>query len=218
MSDFLKLFWQKRLETCGKALINNNFDLFIAEDAKDARNIFFAQIFPDLNVKTVSWGDSLSFIQTGILDELRKNSSISVIETFAKDISRAEIIERRRQALLVDLFFSGSNAVTENGQLVNLDMVGNRVGAITFGPKHVVLFIGRNKIVTDLDQARERIKSIAAPANAIRHTGFKTPCIKTAHCIDCSSPDRICNTWVITEKSFPKGRVKIVLINKDEGL
>ncbi len=214
----MNTYWGKRLETCRSALAKNNFEVFVARDCDQARALFFKTILPGLSVKTVSWGDSLTFHSTGILDELRKDRNISIVETFAKKVSREEIIERRRQALLVDLFFSGSNGVTEKGQLVNLDMVGNRVGAITFGPKHVVLFIGRNKIVATLDQARERIKTVAAPANAIRHTGFKTPCMKTARCHDCSSPDRICNSWMITEKSFPKNRIKVVLINQDSGL
>lgn len=214
----METFWQKKLQSCRQALSKNNFDVFIAEDGHHARTIFFKDIFPGIEIETVSWGDSITFLSTGILDKLRENKKISVIETFADNISREEIIERRRQALLVDLFFTGSNAVTENGQLVNLDMVGNRVGALTFGPKHVVLFIGRNKIVAGLAQAMERIKTIAAPANAIRHTGLKTPCIKTARCLDCNSPDRICNTWVITEKSFPKNRIKIILVNEENGL
>jgi hypothetical protein len=218
MTISMETFWQKKLESCGETLSKNNFDVFIADNHHHARTIFFKDIFPGIEVKTVSWGDSITFLSTGILDKLRENKKISVIETFADNISREEIIERRRQALLVDLFFTGSNAVTESGQLVNLDMVGNRVGALTFGPKHVVLFIGRNKIVSGLAQAKERIKTIAAPANAIRHTGFKTPCIKTARCFDCNSPDRICNTWMITEKSFPKNRIKIILLNEDNGL
>ena len=127
-------------------------------------------------------------------------------------------MERRRQALLVDLFLTGSNAVTESGWLVNLDMVGNRVGGITFGPRYVVLVIGRNKIVKDLDAAMARIKGYAAPMNAIRHEGWKTPCIKTSFCMDCSSPQRICNTWSITQKSYPKSRIKVILVNEDLGL
>ena len=218
MTTFRESFWSKKLDSCKEALSKNNFDVFIADNLQQARTIFFDEILPSLSIKTVSWGDSLTFHSTGILDELRGNKMVSIIETFADNTSREEIIERRRQALLVDLFFTGSNGVTENGQLVNLDMVGNRVAAITFGPKYVVLFIGRNKIVTGLDQAKERIKTVAAPMNAIRHTGFKTPCMKTGNCHDCSSPDRICNTWVITEKSFPKKRIKVVLINEDSGL
>ena len=106
--------------------------------------------------------------------------------------------------------------MTETGQLVNLDMIGNRVGALTFGPKNVIILVGRNKIVPDLDEAMFRIKNYAAPVNTMR-LDKKTPCAKTSFCGDCKSPDRICNTWTITEKSFPKKRVIIILINKDLG-
>jgi hypothetical protein len=101
-------------------------------------------------------------------------------------------------------------------------MVGNRVGGITFGPKNVVIMIGRNKIVPDLDAAMERVRNYAAPANAIRHhihhPELNPPCTETAACSDCNSLMRICNIWTITEKSFPPKRIKIVLINKDLGL
>ena len=125
-------------------------------------------------------------------------------------------MERRRQALLVDLFFTSTNAVTESGHLVNLDMIGNRIAALTFGPKFVVVLVGRNKIVPDLETAWDRIKNYAAPVNSMR-LEKKTPCQTTSFCQDCSSPDRICNTWTITEKAFPKNRVKIILINEDLG-
>ena len=128
------------------------------------------------------------------------------------------LLERRRQALLVDLFFTGTNGLTETGQLVNLDMVGNRVAGITYGPRKVIITVGRNKLVADVDAAMARIKDYAAPLNVMRHPGFKTPCNTTSYCLDCSSPDRICNTWTITEKSYPPGRIKVILINQDEGL
>jgi len=115
------------------------------------------------------------------------------------------------------LLITGTNAVTETGMLVNLDMLGNRVAALTFGPKDVIVLVGRNKIVADLEEAMMRIKNYAAPAN-VQRLGMKTPCAKTSYCEECKSKDRICNTWTITEKSFPKGRVKVVLINEDLGL
>jgi hypothetical protein len=96
-------------------------------------------------------------------------------------------------------------------------MTGNRVAGITFGPRHVVILVGRNKIVPDLEAAMVRIKEYAAPANAMR-LDKKVPCVKTAVCEECNAPDRICNTWTITQKSFPKGRVKVVLINESLGL
>jgi hypothetical protein len=127
------------------------------------------------------------------------------------------MLERRRRSLLVDLFITGTNAVTETGKLVNLDMTGNRVAGITFGPRNVIILAGRNKVVPDIEDAMQRIKNYAAPANAMR-LDKKTPCVKTSICEECRSLDRICNTWTITEKSFPKGRIKIVLINEDLGL
>jgi hypothetical protein len=96
-------------------------------------------------------------------------------------------------------------------------MIGNRVAGITFGPQSVIILVGRNKIVTDLDEAMFRIKNYAAPANAMR-LDKRTPCAETSYCQECNTPDRICNSWTITEKSFPKGRIKIVLINEDLGL
>ena len=96
-------------------------------------------------------------------------------------------------------------------------MIGNRVAALTFGPRHVLLFVGRNKIVPDLNSAMERIKDYAAPANVMR-LDKKTPCAKTGRCEDCSATDRICNNWTITEKAFPRGRIKVILINQDLGL
>lgn len=218
MSEPFELYWQKRLAACREALADNKFEAFVAADTMAAKELILTEIMPKIDVWTASWGDSMSMMKTGIISEIEADGKIELIKTFEKGVAREEILERRRQALLVDLFFTGSNAVTEAGQLVNLDMVGNRVAGLTFGPKHVVVVVGRNKIVADVDEAMLRIKNYAAPLNAIRHPGLKTPCMKTSFCADCSSPDRICNTWTITEKSFPKGRVKVILVNQDLGL
>ena len=159
----------------------------------------------------------MTFLATGLYDALKSRTGVKVIDVFDENISDKKRVELRRQALLVDLFFTGTNAVTEKGQLVNLDMYGNRVAAITFGPRHVVILVGRNKIVADIEDAMFRIQDYVAPTNAMR-LDKKTPCVKDSRCIDCNSPDRICNTWAIIEKSFPKRRVRVVLINEDLGL
>lgn len=200
------------------ALRHNHFEAFFAHNTAKASAIFFRDIFPGLQVETVSWGDSETMKATGVLNELQKNPELSVIDSFAPGMSRKQKIYWRRQALLTDLFLTGSNALTQKGQLVNLDMIGNRVGGITFGPKHVVLFIGINKITANLEEAMHRVRTIAAPQNAIRHEGFRTPCHKTGVCMDCNSPDRICNVWTITEKSYPAGRIKVILIGEELGL
>jgi hypothetical protein len=159
----------------------------------------------------------MTFMATGLYHSIKDNPNLEVIDTFNKGLSAEETTELRRRALLVDLFITGTNAITEMGQLVNLDMIGNRIGGITFGPKHVIILVGRNKIVSALEDAMSRIMNYVAPANAMR-LDKKTPCVKTSRCEECKSPDRICNTWTITEKSFPKGRIKVVLINEDLGL
>jgi L-lactate utilization protein LutB len=210
-------YWQKRLSEVKKALEDNNFEVFVADNAADASKIVQEEILPKTGAKTVSWGGSMTFIATGLYNSIKDNPNLEILDTFNKSLSGEEKIELRRRSLLVDLFITGTNALTEMGQLVNLDMIGNRIGGITFGPKHVVILVGRNKIVSDLEDAMYRIKNYVAPTNSMR-LDMKTPCVKTSHCEECKSPDRICNTWTITEKSFPKGRVKVVLINEDLGL
>jgi L-lactate utilization protein LutB len=159
-------YWELRLQSCKDAFEQNNFEAFIAQTPVEAGQIVIDQILPAINVKSVSYGDSLTLFETGVLKFFKKNSNITLIDTFDKKASREEIIERRRKALLSDLFLSGTNAVVEFGALVNLDMVGNRVGGMVFGPKWVVIMVGRNKIVSDLEQAMDRIKNLAAPATA----------------------------------------------------
>ncbi|MCJ7774924.1 MAG: lactate utilization protein [Desulfobulbaceae bacterium] len=217
MDKPVKNYWQKRLSEVKKALEDNNFEVFVADNAADASKIVQEEILPKTGAKTVSWGGSMTFIATGLYNSIKDNPDMEILDTFNKSLSGEEKIELRRRSLLVDLFITGTNAITEMGQLVNLDMVGNRIGGITFGPKHVVILVGRNKIVSDLEDAMYRIKNYVAPTNSMR-LDMKTPCVKTSHCEECKSPDRICNTWTITEKSFPKGRVKVVLINEDLGL
>lgn len=209
---------QITIEKTINSLRKNHFDVFPVANTDEAREIFFQEIFPSLQPQTVSWGDSETMKATGVMEELRKNPEISLINTFGAGMSRQQKTYWRRQALLSDLFLTGSNALTQKGQLVNLDMIGNRVGGITFGPRNVVLFIGINKIVADIEEAMHRVRTIAAPQNAIRHEGLRTPCHKTGICMDCNSPDRICNVWTITEKSYPVGRIKVILINQALGL
>ncbi len=206
-----------KLQKVIRELKRNNFDVFYATNLQSARDIFENEIVKKLPIVSASYADSITMQQSGALDLLKNIHSIEFIDTFSPDDSWEERIIKRKRALTVDLFLTGTNAITEQGQLVNLDMIGNRVAALTFGPEHVVLFIGRNKIVKDRDEAFQRIRTIAAPMNSKRHPNFKLPCQKTGVCQDCRSPQRICNTWSITEKSYPKHRVKIILIDNDLG-
>ena len=206
------------IEQTLKNLRTNNFEAYRVATPQEACELVFTKILPRLNFTTVSYADSMTMQATGILGKLREETGITMIETFSPDYSPQQRLDKRKAALLADVFFTGTNALTVSGQLVNLDMIGNRVGAITFGPHDVILFIGKNKIVKNIEQARRRIKTISAPKNAIRHSRFHLPCQKTETCYDCHSKDRICNSWSITEKSYPAGRIKIILIDQVLGL
>ena len=210
-------YWQIHLGNLKEALEANNFEAFVARNAREAGRLVMDKLLPKIAPKSISWGGSMTFVASELYDMLKSYKNADILDTFDKSLSPEESLERRRQSLLVDLFVTGSNAVTRSGELVNLDMIGNRVAGITFGPKNVVVMVGRNKIVADLDAAIERIKDYAAPVNVMR-LGKKTPCAKTGECEECKSPERICNNWTITQKSFPKGRIKVVLINENLGL
>ncbi len=213
----LDSFWEKKLYIIKQVLEKNNFEVFISPSLAQVKEIFINQVLKRLdNIKEVSFGGSLTVIDSGIYGFFKDTGEYSVIDTYDRTIPKDEFIERRRKALLCDLFITGTNAITEDGVLVNLDGYGNRVGAIAFGPRYVTLLVGRNKIVNDMDEAVNRIKNFAAPINTLR-LGRKTPCSKTLTCEDCNSPDRVCNVWVITEKSVPAKRIKIILINEDCG-
>jgi len=216
MEKPIENFWSLRLVDLKDVLEANNFEVHIAENVDAAKKIV-REIVPRTGAKSISWGGSVTYVQTGLYQELKDYPGIEVLDTYEKGVPPEEMLERRRRSLLVDLFVTGTNAVTETGKLVNLDMTGNRVAGITFGPRNVIILVGRNKVVPDIEDAMLRVKNYAAPANAMR-LDKKTPCVKTSICEECRSIDRICNTWTITEKSFPKGRIKIVLINEDLGL
>lgn len=209
-------FWSIALRELQAKLEGNGFDAHVVDSCAKAKSLVLEDLLPEIQPKSVSWGGSLTLAETGLYDQLSQSDEFDVLDTWDKSLSNDEKIELRRQALLVDCFLTGTNAVTEEGHLVNLDMIGNRTGAITFGPRYVILFVGRNKLVPDLEAAFDRIKRYVAPVNAIR-LNMKTPCVKTGYCMDCNSPQRICNVWSVTEKSFPKGRIKVVLINEDLG-
>lgn len=206
-----------QLNECARKLSRNGFAVHVVNNTIEAGQWVTDKI-KELSPESISFGDSETMFATGIIDQLRIQTEIPLIDGFDRSMPRPERLEIRRKGILADLFMTGINAVTMDGHLHWLDMIGNRIAPVVFGPRHVVLFAGRNKIVANDEEARQRIRQIAAPKNALKHTDFKTPCQKTGICIDCSSPDRICNTWMCMAKCFPKGRITIILIDQDLGL
>ncbi len=216
-SEILSRFWKEKLERLKSVLEKNNFEVIVCDSLSQAKEVFFQKILPDLSPESISFGGSLTVVESGIYAALKQEGKYNIIDTYDWTLPRDEFIQRRRQALLCDLYLTGTNAITMDGTLVNLDGFGNRVAAMAFGPKNVCLFIGRNKVVADVEEARKRIKTFAAPVNTMR-LDRKNPCSKALTCMNCNSPERICNVWLITEKCFPPGRIKVILINDDCGI
>lgn len=216
MADHTFEYWQRRLEDLAALLNKHGFAAEVVATAKEARERI-RRVVEESAPQRVGYADSRTLRATGALDMLRTDARWEFIDGFDRTKSRAENLERRREALLTDLFLTGVNAVTEQGTLVWLDMVGNRIGGVAYGPRQVILTVGRNKLVRDREEAVQRIKTIAAPLNARAHEHFKTPCQVTSRCHDCASPDRICNAWLMMERCYPKGRIRVILINEDLG-
>ncbi|MBU1340192.1 MAG: lactate utilization protein [Proteobacteria bacterium] len=133
MKNPIDNFWKLKLEAVKESLESNNFEVFIADTAAHASKIVLENIIPALNIKSISWGGSVTFVGTGLYDTLKDNKDFKVLDTYDKSLSNDEKTKLRRKALLTDLFITGTNAITQDGCLVNLDMIGNRVGALTFG-------------------------------------------------------------------------------------
>ncbi len=165
---------------------------------------------------TVGMGGSLTVQEIGLYDAL-KNGNYTFFDPYDKNLSKEEKFEMRKKGLTADYFITGINAITMDGKLVYLDAYGNRVAAIMFGPKKVILVAGVNKIAGSVEDAISRIRNYAAILNAKR-LNKNTPCVTLGKCTDCDSTDRICNYLLIIERQPFKGRITIVLINESLGL
>ncbi len=163
---------------------------------------------------TVTWGGSMSINECGLLQAVKAGNFNVIDRAEAKDPAEKE--ELMRKAFFCDTYLMSANAVSETGELINIDGNGNRVAALSYGPKQVIVVVSLNKVMPDLDSAIKRARSVAAPTNAQRF-GLETPCAKKGTCFNCTSPDCICADIVITRISRPKNRIKIVFCGEDLG-
>ncbi len=164
----------------------------------------------------VSWGGSISIQEIGLSDYVKENG----YQVIDRDTARSpeERVELMRRALSCGTFLMSSNAVSEDGQLVNVDGNGNRVAALCYGPDSVLVIAGMNKVVKSVEDAFRRARTIAAPANAQRFPGAATPCASGGTCADCTSADCICSFLVTTRMCRPAGRIKVILVGESLGL
>jgi len=165
---------------------------------------------------SVGIGGSTTLGQIGLVQALAKRP-IKLLNPFASQVSLEERNRITREIFSADYFLTGTNAVTENGQLYNIDSTGNRVAAMFFGPARTIVVTGHNKIVRDLHEAHRRVREWAGPMNA-RKLGYKTPCAETGVCTDCSSPDRICRVNVTIDKQPRHSNIHVFIIGETLGL
>jgi hypothetical protein len=156
---------------------------------------------------------SMSAVGMGLWAGIAALPGVTLIDPYRPELSREEGLELRRQGLTADVMVASSNAITLDGRLVNLDGMGNRVAAMAFGPKKVILVVGMNKVAADLESAIARVKHYAAPVNNIRY-GLKNPCVETGLCSDCRTPQRICNMWSTIEGHMIENRIHVKLVGE----
>jgi hypothetical protein len=163
---------------------------------------------------SVSWGGSETLKEIGFFEELKDSDYILYDRHAAK--TPEEQSQLYGKIVTCDYYFMSSNAITLDGQLVNIDAMGNRVACLIAGPKNVVIIAGMNKIVTNVETAIERVRNMASPPNNIR-LGHKTPCTQLGKCSNCLVDDCICCQIVITRKSKIPGRIKVILVGEELG-
>ncbi len=160
---------------------------------------------------SISWGGSETLLEIGLLEDLSSSDYILYDRGTAK--TPEEKHQMYSKIVTADYYFMSSNAITLDGQLVNIDGSGNRVACLLTGPRNVIIIAGMNKIVTDVDIAVDRIRNMATPPNVVR-LGKKTPCAETGKCANCLVEDCICNQIVITRRSGIAGRIKVILVGE----
>ncbi len=210
----IEVLWyvKKQVDRTLQSLERNNMKGFFVEDEQALRTLL-EELLPAGAV--VGVGDSMTLFETGVIDFLRQGN-YRFLDKYREDITKEEKKQLYLENLSADAFLCSTNALTESGELYNIDGNGSRVAPMIYGPKQVLLIAGVNKLVKDLEAAEKRVRSYAAPIDAKR-LGKNTPCTALGYCTDCKSPDRICNTFTVIRRQFEKDRIKVILVGKSLG-
>jgi L-lactate utilization protein LutB len=206
---------EKRTETLGQNLVTKlearYFEAYYCPTAKEALEKVLSLV-PEKS--SVSWGGSMTIRDMGLTKAFHDGEYEVIDRDLAK--SPEEMADLHRKGLLTDYFITSTNAISADGILVNIDGTGNRVAAMSFGPKNVIVICGINKVAQNLDGAVQRARSVAAPINAFRFMG-KTPCVATGSCHNCTSTDCICAQVLITRICKPAKRIKVIVVGEEFG-
>ncbi|MCI8327331.1 MAG: lactate utilization protein [Lachnospiraceae bacterium] len=206
-----QVFYENQANTIIENLKKRQMEGYYCPTSADAVKKAMELIAKD---SIVAYGGSVTLSETGILTALRERKDITFYERSGKPSEEVQKIYR--DTFSCDYYFTSTNAITLDGELVNIDGNGNRVAAMIFGPANVIVVTGMNKIVTTTQEAIDRVRNIAAPPNCNR-LDYKTPCASIGRCAHCFSPESICSQTVITRRSGIPGRIKILFVGEELG-
>jgi len=204
--------WGKTAERCVKNLKKNGFDARFVENAAEARDLVVEMVSSHM---TFGFGGSDTTRALGIKERLQEMGK-TVYDHWQKGLSKEEDLAIRMNQIRSECFFCSANAISASGEIVNVDGIGNRTNAMTFGPAKVVIIAGMNKVTPDLDSALRRVREVAAPMRA-KSLGMQTPCAETGLCTDCNAPQRICRITTVLHRKPMLTDLSVVLINQALG-
>ncbi|MEL7648043.1 MAG: lactate utilization protein [Sedimentibacter sp.] len=209
--DFLKESYKVKSATIIKNLQRRGMEGYYFDTREEAVEKAMSMIDED---KVVSWGGSYTIDELGI-KKMLEEKQIAVIDR-DKATSPQERVKLMKQALTADIFLTSTNAITMDGELLNIDGNGNRLAAFCYGPDSVIVIAGMNKVVTDLDIALKRARTEATVPNTFR-TNSNTPCRSTGKCSECVSPETICCQILVTRYCKPANKIKVILVGENLG-
>ena len=212
MDKNLNYVYQKQIEKTIKALEKNNMNGYFIKSKEELIEKLNELVKKD---SVVACGGSQTLFETGIIDFLR-SGEFNFLDRYKEGLSSSDIKDIYIKSFSSDVYFTSTNAITENGELYNVDGNGNRVAAMLYGPEKVIVICGKNKIVKDIESAINRNKFISAPANAKR-LHINTPCKVSGECMDCNSNDRICCEYTVIKRQRNKDRIHVMFLNEDFG-
>lgn len=206
-----KDYYKVKAENVIKGFKKRNIEGYYVKDSEEARNKVIELIEEN---SSISWGGSITLKDIGIFDKLKSGNYKLLDRATAETAEEKEKIYHK--ALGVDYYLMSSNAITQTGKLVNIDGTGNRLAALMYGPKNVIIVAGMNKVAADEETAIKRASNQAGPANAVR-LDRDTPCTRIGYCTKCHVDDTICSHTVITRFSHPEDRMKVILVGEELG-
>jgi len=204
--------WEKLGEKCVKNLKKHGFDAHLVSTPDEAKDLILGMV---LGHETFGFGGSDTTRSLGIVEKLKAEGK-TVYDHWQTGFTKEEDLKIRLQQGRCDCFLCSANAISVTGEVINVDGVGNRTNAMTFGPKKVLIVAGMNKVTPDLESAFTRIRDVAGPMRA-KSLGMETPCAETGICSDCNAPQRICRVTVILHRKPMMTDISVILINQSMG-